>query len=191
MKKSIKQMVGKRIVSVILSTLLAVTGVGLLPQFTMPVKAVNTPYNINLASVQETFSDNCTIQITGDGTVTDHTIDITVAANKTVTVELSGVNIDVSSTIDACAFKISGGGNVVINLTGTNILKSGYECAGLQNSNSGSLTINGTVGTDSLDATGGENGAGIGSGFSGTSGDITISGGEVRGTGGQYGAGIP
>ena len=124
MKKRIRQMVGKRIASIAMSALIAFTGACLLPQFAMPVKAAGTPYNINLASVQETFSDNCTIQITGNGTATDHTIDITVAANKTVTITLSGVSIDVSGNQVICAFKISGAGNVVINLEGTNILKS-------------------------------------------------------------------
>ena len=189
MKKSIKQMVGKRIASVFLSALLAVTGVGLLPQLAMPVKAADYTFEINSASIQETFSDNCTVQISGDvnGAVTSNTIDITVAANKTVTITLSGVNIDVSNTNDACAFKISGGGNVVINLEGTNILTSGQNCAGIQNVGTGTLTI---TGTGSLYAYGGENGAGIGGGYDGAGTNIEITGGTIYAYGGEDAAGI-
>ena len=129
MKKSIKQMVGKRIVSVILSTLLAVTGVGLLPQFAMPVKAADYTYNVADGNVNVTYDQDCTVEITG--TSTTNTIFITVDDNKTVTVTLNNVNIDLSSG-SYSAFEISGAGNVVINLEGTNILKGGYDNAGIQ-----------------------------------------------------------
>ena len=213
MKKSIKQMVGKRIVSVILSTLLAVTGVGLLPQFAMPVKAADYTYNVADGTVNVTYDQDCTVEITG--TSTTNKISITVDDNKTVTVTLNNVNIDLSSG-SYSAFEISGAGNVVINLEGTNILKGGYYNAGIQKEGTGLLTISGTgslyayggeygagigggdyisvsnikITDGTIYAYGGSRGAGIGGGANGYGSNIEITGGTVTATGGQEGAGI-
>ena len=115
-------------------------------------------------------------------------VDSGVSANIT----LAGVNIDVSATNFACAFRIADNstGEVTITLAdGTiNVLKSGYCCAGLQkNGTSGKLTINGT---GTIEATGGKYGAGIGGSDGGTGSGITISGGTVTATGGSESAGI-
>lgn len=58
---------------------------------------------------------------------------------------------------------------------------------GNYNGSGGSITING----GDIDAVGGKNGAGIGSGYNGTSaGSLTVNGGDVSATGGWYAAGI-
>ena len=129
------------------------------------------------------------------GTTTENTI--TVGENvKDVTITLDNVNIDVSGTgdnMDAgdAAFSISGGSSdVTVELNGKNTLKSGYDRAGLELNDGASVTIRDEdKDGGSLTATGGNNGAGIGSGWNGTAGDITISGSAVAATS-NGGAGI-
>ena len=115
---------------------------------------------------------------------------------------LDGVYIDVSDTEDSetedepagvSPLEIAGGdqGNIEVVLKGTNVLKAGYGCAGLQKNGGGTpgakLTISGE---GELQATGGPYGAGIGTGSGEFAEYITISSGTVTATGGQYGAGI-
>jgi len=179
----------KGIASVFLSAVLAVAGVGLLPQLAIPVQAVDTitTYTINDASVSQSFSENSTIQINGNGSTTTNTISIDVASGKTVTVRLNNVNVDVLNH-NTSAFRITGAGNVIIELIGSNTLKSGNCCAGLQKDSTGTLTISGS---GSLTATGGNSGegsgAGIGGGKNGNGSNIVISGGIVTATGGESG----
>ena len=80
-------------------------------------------------------------------------------------------------------------GNATIILDGTNtITTTAEDYPAIQAGGSGTtLTIQGS---GSLTATGGQDGAGIGSGKSGICGDITISGGNVTANGGLSGAGI-
>ncbi len=79
---------------------------------------------------------------------------------------------------------------MTIELEGENTLNSGYFRAGLEKSNTGSLTItDANDDSGSLTATGGRYGAGIGGGSQGNGSNITISGGTVTATGGEYGAG--
>ncbi|MCI5578584.1 MAG: hypothetical protein MR364_03670, partial [Oscillospiraceae bacterium] len=133
---------------------------------------------------------------------TTRTDTIVVASGVSANITLDGVDIDVSRTGNACAFKIAdiSVGNVTITLAddSENTLISGSGFAGLQkngdyiSADKGKLTIQGgTNGTGTLTATGGDNGAGIGSagGYSYGS-NITITGGTVTATGGYCGAGI-
>ncbi len=184
-----KHAVIKGIASFFLSAVLTVAGVGLLPQLAMPVQAVDTitTYTINDADVDLSFSENSTIQINGNGSATDNIISIDVASGKTVTVKLNNVNIDVSNNDITSAFRIRGDGNVIVELIGSNTLKSGVNCAGLQKESTGKLTIRGT---GSLTATGGIAAAGIGGGPRGDGTNIEISGGTVTATGALSGAGI-
>lgn len=80
--------------------------------------------------------------------------------------------------------------NVDLYIEGSSVLQSGENCAGIQKEDDGQLTIDGS---GSLEATGGESGAGIG-GASGKPGNnITINGGTITASGkagNGWGAGI-
>ena len=128
------------------------------------------------------------VKQTGGGS-TENTITIKAEENKTAEVTLSGVNIDTSNSGGA-AVTTQGKGNVTIELDNSNAVKSGYVHAGVEKKNEGNLTIADENKNGSLNAKGGEKGAGIGGGFAGDGTDITVSGGEVTATGGMYGAGI-
>ena len=123
------------------------------------------------------------------GTSKENNVTINAESGQTASVTLSGVNIDVRDKGKA-AVSTTGEGNVSIELNGGSTLRSGYEHAGLEKNNGGSLTIADEDKNGKLTAEGGGYGAGIGGGYNGTGSDITISGGEVKATGGIYGAGI-
>ena len=123
------------------------------------------------------------------GSSTENTVTINAEKDQTANVTLSGVNIDVSGAGKA-AVSTTGEGNVSIELNGGSTLRSGYEHAGLEKNNGGSLTIGDENKDGKLTAEGGKYGAGIGGGYYENGSDITITGGEVKATGGEYGAGI-
>ena len=131
------------------------------------------------------------LTISGE-TTTDR---IEVAYGVSANITLAGVNINVSGTSNACAFKIADDstGNVTIILAdgSENTLSSGQECAGLQKNggtSTGTLTIKGVTGK--LTATGGNASAGIGSFRDKPCSNMIISGGVINATGGEHGAGI-
>ena len=141
-----------------------------------------TSYNNSDTSFTVTQNDS--------NTATGNTITIKAADGKTAKVTLSGVNIDVS-TLPKAAVSTDGGGDVIIELKGKNTVKSGKGHAGVEKGNAGKLTIADDGNDGSLEATGGNSGAGIGGGLMNGSGSgITISGGEVKATGGNDAAGI-
>ena len=123
------------------------------------------------------------------GSSTENTLTINAESGQTANVTLSGANIDVSGKGKA-AVSTTGEGNVSIELNGGSTLRSGYEHAGLEKNNGGSLTIGDENKDGKLTAEGGKYGAGIGGGYYENGSDITITGGEVKATGGEYGAGI-
>ena len=99
------------------------------------------------------------------------------------------------------AFSLTGNGNVIIELDGTNVINSADDHAGIEKTSGVTLTIkdgNGTLG--SLEATGGYSGAGIGGAYRIDSSfmaiyidggnNITIEGGTITAIGGKFGAGI-
>ena len=122
-------------------------------------------------------------------TATSNTVTINAESGATAEVTLDGVNIDASNTGEA-AVSTSGEGDVTIELDNSNTVQSGSNHAGLEKNNTGTLTITDTDNNGSLDATGGEYGAGIGGGDSGDGINIAITGGEVSATGGPYSAGV-
>ena len=151
------------------------------------------------------------LQITTDGSRTDNTLTIE-GGTTGAKVTLSNVNIN------APGAAVSVSGNVELYITGTNILRSGWERAGLEKADDdGTLTIDGTGsleayggneaagigsrannnvrnivingGTITAECTG-DDGAGIGGGHSGKAENITINGGVVTATGGEWGFGI-
>ena len=99
------------------------------------------------------------------------------------------MNIDVRDKGKA-AVSTTGEGNVSIELNGGSTLRSGYEHAGLEKNNGGSLTIADEDKNGKLTAWGGQQGAGIGGGSGKDGSNIFITGGGVNAIGGLAAAGI-
>ena len=123
------------------------------------------------------------------GSTTENTLTINAEKDQTASVTLSGVNIDVRDKGKA-AVSTTGEGNVSIELNGGSTLRSGYEHAGLEKNNGGSLTIADEDKNGKLTAWGGQQGAGIGGGSGKDGSNIFITGGGVNAIGGLAAAGI-
>ncbi len=129
-------------------------------------------------------------------TPSTNTVTLNAGPGTTVEVTIQDLHIDNSGDPNneydgGASFTTTGDGDVVIELDGENTLTAGYEHAGLQKENGGTLTIqdeNETAG--SLTANGGPEGAGIGGGILQGASDITVTGGTVTANGGNNGAGI-
>ena len=185
-------MKGKKIISTLLALLLLAS---------LPVSALAAEWDIgkgditvNAGSGGQTVTQGSQVDVPDSapvitGSSTENTVTITAEKDQTANVTLSGANIDVSSAGKA-AVSTTGEGNVNIELNGSNALKSGHSHAGLEKNNDGNLTIQDKDKDGSLNAKGGQDGAGIGGGSSGAGSDITITGGKVTARGGNYGAGI-
>ncbi|MDO5431200.1 hypothetical protein [Eubacterium sp.] len=129
-------------------------------------------------------------------------------SGKTIT--LDGLNIDVSDNINSCAFTLNkksgdisdASVNLMLAADSVNSLKSGLNCAGLNVPDGASLTVDSdNTNPGSLTAQSTDRrfvfsyGAGIGGGYNGNGGEVTINGGMVtacsnEGTKTAYGAGI-
>ena len=185
-------MKGKKIVSTLLALLLLAS---------LPVSALAAEWDIgkgditvNAGSGGQTVTQGGGAAIPDSapvitGTSKENNVTINADSGQTASVTLSGVNIDVRDKGKA-AVSTTGEGNVSIELNGESTLRSGYEHAGLEKNNGGSLTIADEDKNGKLTAEGGKYGAGIGGGDQGAGSGITITGGEIKATGGQYGAGI-
>ena len=123
------------------------------------------------------------------GTSKENNVTINADSGQTASVTLSGVNIDVRDKGKA-AVSTTGEGNVSIELNGGSTLRSGYEHAGLEKNNGGSLTIADEDKNGKLTARGGQQGAGIGGGSGKDGSNIFITGGGVNAIGGLAAAGI-
>ena len=185
-------MKGKKIVSTLLALLLLAS---------LPVSALAAEWDIGKGDITvNAESGGQTVRQGGGaavpdsapvitGTSKENNVTINAEKDQTANVTLSGVNIDVRDKGKA-AVSTTGEGNVNIELNGSNALKSGHSHAGLEKNNDGNLTIQDKDKDGSLNAKGGQDGAGIGGGSSGAGSDITITGGKVTAQGGNYGAGI-
>ncbi len=122
------------------------------------------------------------------GMTTATTDKIVVASGVAANITLNGVNIDVSSIRDACAFDLTGA-TVNLTLSSTNTLKSGNNKAGLQVPTGATLTING-IGSLSVFGGGSDGGAGIGGAGYYSAGTIIINSGVVTAKATSFGAGI-
>ncbi len=142
------------------------------------------------------------LTISSAGTYTISGVTITDIIVITASAEVILNNVDIKTSTRA-PLEVQGNNaenasdniTATIKLKGENILTTtNINCAGLQLSNGANLILeNGAAESEtvgSLTVTGGEHGAGIGSGYKGTAGNITISGGTVTATGGKYAAGI-
>ena len=122
------------------------------------------------------------LSITTDGSQTHNTITIK-GGTMGAKVTLSNVNIETTS--DAA---VSVSGNVELVIAGKNILQSGTDHAGVEKADDdGTLTISGS---GTLEAYGGNWGAGIGSGSEKGCSNIVIESGTITAKGGVLGAGI-
>ena len=121
------------------------------------------------------------LQITTDGSTTPNTLTIqggTIGAKVTL----------YNANINASGAAVSVSGNVKLVIEGTNTLHSGTDHAGVEKADDdGTLTISGS---GTLNAYGGQGGAGIGSGSQKGCSNIVIESGTIIAHGGQWGAGI-
>ena len=185
-------MKGRIIVSTLLALLLFVS---------LPMSALAATWDIsngdiivNAGSGGQTVTQGSQVDVPDSapvitGSSTGSTVTINAEKDQTANVTIEDVNIDMSVAGKA-AVSTTGEGNVNIELNGSNALKSGHSHAGLEKNNDGNLTIQDKDKDGSLNAKGGQDGAGIGGGSSGAGSDITITGGKVTARGGNYGAGI-
>ena len=121
------------------------------------------------------------LSITTNGSPTENTITIE-GGTTGAKVTLSNVKINASGAA------VSVSGNVELIISGTNTLHSGPKHAGVEKADdNGTLTISG-FGT--LNAYGGESGAGIGGAWHKNASNIVIEGGTIEANGGNWGAGI-
>ena len=189
-------MKGKKIVSTLLALLLLAS---------LPVSALAAEWDIskgditvNAGSGGQTVTQGSQVDVPDSapvitGTSKENNVTINAESGQTASVTLSGVNIDVRDKGKA-AVSTTGEGNVSIELNGESTLRSGYEHAGLEKNNGGSLTIADEDKNGKLTAWGGQQGAGIGGGVYGKGEGITVSGNaqlKVRGGSvhGDYGTG--
>ena len=189
-------MKGKKIVSTLLALLLLAS---------LPVSALAAEWDISKGDITvNAESGGQTVRQGGGaavpdsapvitGTSKENNVTINADSGQTASVTLSGVNIDVRDKGKA-AVSTTGEGNVSIELNGESTLRSGYEHAGLEKNNGGSLTIADEDKNGKLTAWGGQQGAGIGGGVDGKGEGITVSGNaqlKVRGGSvhGDYGTG--
>jgi len=125
------------------------------------------------------------LYITTDGSTTTNTLTIE-GGTTGAKVTLSNVKINASGA----AVSVSGNVELVIAGTNTNTLRSGTDHAGVEKADdNGTLTISGT-GTGTLEAYGGQGGAGIGGAWHKNASNIVIEGGTIEAHGGNWGAGI-
>lgn len=136
-----------------------------------------------------TFNQSGDYTITGNGTETQEKI--VVRDNFVGTITIKDVNVNVSSKYNTPAFNISGSANLILNVEGVNIFRSGWHRSGItfNDASTGSLLIKSDSGAGKLEAYG-IIGAGIG-GSNGHSGNnITIESGNIIASGDWQGAGI-
>ena len=123
--------------------------------------------------------------LTGTGGAETH---VTIADGATVT--FSGVNITSIANNDSHQWpgiSCLGDATITIGESTTNNVKGGYRSSGIFVPQGKTLTLQGS---GTLNATGAQYAAGIGSYNLSSCGNITINGGTVNATGGQYAAGI-
>jgi uncharacterized repeat protein (TIGR02543 family) len=132
-------------------------------------------------------ANQLTIRSAGDytisGTSTNDRI-IVATGLKNVNVTLSGVSINVSSIDNACAFDITGA-VVNVTLTGTNVLKSGRNRAGLKVPDGATLVITANS-TGTLEAVGGNGSNGSNAYGSNSAGGARGGGAGIGGDAGSY-----
>ncbi len=196
-KKSLLKKIGEAAAGIFLSAVMALY----LPVMALAWNIEDGDITVNKTSESQTVSQGDQQNVPDDnptitGTSDTYTVTISAAQDTTATVTFRDLNINTrenpsdSNSDGAAAVSVNGAGNVNIELVGSNSLTSGYNHAGIEDRNSGTLTIH-SDNNGTLYAIGGYNGAGIGGGTYGDGSNITISGNAtVTATGGRYAAGI-
>ena len=130
-----------------------------------------------------TATDGMTIT----GTLTVNSVKVSIADGANLTLQDATINGQSFSSYNYAGLNLLGSAN--ITLVGTSTMSGGNEKAGIYAPEGGTLTISGD---GTINATGGEYAAGIGSNYLGSSGDIVITNGSatINATGGYAGAGI-
>ena len=136
-------------------------------------------YNIDGTSAGDVISVSGTVRLYSTNAFTYHNIQVVCAAGTQLTIQ----NIGISSSLGP-AISFTGTGNTLTQFGSSYLTSTGSYPAVAVNSGT-SLVIDGT---DFFQANGGEHSAGIGS--SGLAGTIVISNGRVTAVGGTNGAGI-
>lgn len=151
----------------------------------MPVAGKVNSYTVKLKEV--VLAGDKDMSISGSGEVILVGNGVTsgrITFDGDMTVALVNVNIE---AYDGTPITVAGG-KVTFELFGENrLVAETKKYSALYNAEGTTVTLRGE---GTLVAMGGESGAGIGSGYQGTCGDITISGGEIMARGGLDGAGI-
>ena len=171
----------KRLLFVVVLALLLIPAAALAVDYTV---SDGETFSLNVCS--SATSDTVTVAANATATLTGSATGVPVSCEAGVTLTISGVSINTSASSDTCALSFTGAGNTLI-LSGSSTIKSGKYEPGIRVESSTKLLI---YGDGSLDATGGEFGAGIGGGYESDCGAVTIPGGTVTATGGPGSAGI-
>ena len=163
----------------------ATNGSGNQTTYHTPGYAVNnTMLNISQGSITITTAGTYTVIGSSDS----NSITVNPGITGDVNLTLDSVSINVSSTYNKAALSVGTNSTVNLTLIGSNTLRSGDNCAGVQVPQNATLVIT-QQSTGTLNAYGGYCGAGIGGGDYGSGGTVTINGGSVTATG-DYAAGI-
>lgn len=131
---------------------------------------------------------DCIITQRDPGTPVENTICITPSAGCTVNITIENIYIDASGS-GKPAVSVANGGKAALILEGTNRVISGENYAGIMTGGdeNNELTIRGS---GSLEARGGDCGAGIGGALDSEAGTIRIESGTILAYGGKGAAGI-
>ena len=171
------------IVFALLFTLCIFPGASLAADITIDLEAITdstTGTGYAYSGGVLTLSGTGPFTITTNGnTVTDRII--VVSSGVTADITLDDLKIDASSSADVCALDMTGA-TVNVTLTGTNMLKSGDNRAGLEVPSGSALTVTESS-TGKLTVTGGTASAGIGGGLATDCGTVTVYGGEITAVG--------
>lgn len=176
---------------------------GLLLNFLLFMTATAVADEVVLTSGSTGYINTNPVKITATGDYTITGSDPAQSTENMITVELSNATDVATITIENINIKVKGcpfdikKGIVNLKLKGKNALEGTGDwndeesswCAALQLAADSKLVITGEENGE-LTAKGGEAGAGIGGGYKGSGGTITIQSGTVKATGGRVAAGI-
>ncbi|MGE5397641.1 MAG: hypothetical protein ACM3MK_08950, partial [Chitinophagales bacterium] len=152
----------------------------------IPIRTAQAATELSINSAPITISAGGDYIISGSG-YTSNTIALDVNIPDDVNITLNNVKISSSSL---CAFAVGFGSRVNLTLIGANTLAGGSGCAGLGVPEGAALNITAASEGNSLNASGGAGGAGIGGNTGVNCGTVSIGGGSITANGSLGGPGI-